>query len=126
MKEPTPMHSTAQSSGLPGESQDEGLRHFRDGAREQLQGCGHRNHTKLRHKRPHTFSSRLIVLSVRMVLSSGYSRDFLNGLNTCTQSCTQACKAHLIDLLTFGTELRGIIDAPWRSHCELIHREQRA
>jgi len=39
---------------------------------------------------------------------------------------TQACKAQLIVSWVLGAEVGGILDAPWRSHREIVQRERRA
>lgn len=104
LMEPTPMHSSAKSPGLPGESQDQRLTLIQRGFVDW--SCYKHTQTRNPIQRstnecaPCSFISRLPHCSVSQdgFLAAIHSRDPLFPERV---TCAQACKAQLIDLLGF-------------------------
>lgn len=71
-----------------------------------------------------SISSPLIVLSVRMIF---FSCDPQQGSSvSCMGKACRIIKQNWLIYWESGSEVGGIIDAPQRSHWEIIEREQRA
>lgn len=124
-RKPTPMHSSAKSPGLPGESQDERLTHIQRGWGS---GAATNTHKNLVHKQERGPTRTqplppspvcLIVLSVRMVSQPRSAAGIL--CNT-----RRLVKHNWLIYWLSGPEVGGILDAPPGSYRGIIQRGQRA
>ncbi len=113
LKEPTPMHSSAKSPGLPGESRDERLTHIQMGVRGSWSRY---KHARARRSRLHRGANKYAVTHIHAAPCSSMSRlphcsVSQDGSSAVIHSRdspfpewvthTRACKAQLIDLLDF-------------------------
>lgn len=131
------MHSSAKSPGLPGESQDKRLAHIQKGfvgwicyQHTQIQKSHlHRGTNKYAVRHIHVCTLLLRLQSASLFCQSGwfFSCDPQQGFSISWKGNTHMLVKHnwLIYLVS-GPEVGGILDAPWRSHGEIIQRGQRA